>query len=287
MKLTYFSIGDYRSISKAVLNDLQAAAILIGPNNEGKSNILQGLNACLTLLTEGRVVRSKDELRLYYDRDTYDWSLDYPIRKQRDRVGESVFVLKFKLSPTERQQFQSTTGSALNEALPIELRFGPQTATFRVLKQGRGGTALTAKPAKICEFISQTLDFVYIPAIRAADQSKELVNELVSLELRRLEKNPRYLELVNEVEVLQKPVLEGLASRLEGNLRKFLGSSLKGVKLNMSRHRLLGRSCRIVVDDGTPTVLERKGDGVQSLVAIRSHLINGFSPDTLQLGPEF
>ena len=50
MKLTYFSIRDYRSIAKAELENLQSAAILIGPNNEGKSNVLLGLNACLSLL---------------------------------------------------------------------------------------------------------------------------------------------------------------------------------------------------------------------------------------------
>ncbi len=43
MKLTYCSIRDYRSITNAELDNLQSSTILIGPNNEGKSNVLQGL----------------------------------------------------------------------------------------------------------------------------------------------------------------------------------------------------------------------------------------------------
>src|SRR5262249_50049407 len=35
-----------------------------------------------------------------------------------------------------------------------------------------------------------------------------------------------------------------------------------------ARYRALRRSCEIVVDDGTPTNLSRKGDGVQSLAAL-------------------
>ena len=156
--------------------------------------------------------------------------------------------------------------------LPIELSFGAgRLAAFKVLKQGMGGVALTKKPAEICKFIASTLDFAYIPAVRTAEASLEVVNGLVSRELRQLEKNPRYAELQAELEGLQKPILDGIAGKLEANLKSFLGKSLKDVSLALvERHRFqrFGRACQITIDDGTPTLLERKGDGVQSLVAI-------------------
>ncbi len=273
MKLTYFAVHDYRSISRAELSNLQSSSILIGPNNEGKSNVLQGLNACLTLLRTQRPIRSGASLQLRYDRDSFDWATDYPIRKQpTNATGQSIFELHFQLSEKEQIAFRSATGSKLNGVLPIQLSFGPSAfASFKVLKQGRGGIALTKKPETICRFISQTLDFAYIPAVRTANASLDVVNELVGRELRQLENNDEYVQLQKEVEALQKPVLDGIARKLESDLQGFLGSGLKSVSLSIadrSRYQRLGKTCQITIDDGTPTVLERKGDGVQSLVAI-------------------
>lgn len=50
MKLTFFSIENYRSITKAVFREFSNVTVLVGPNNEGKSNVLQALHTCLTLL---------------------------------------------------------------------------------------------------------------------------------------------------------------------------------------------------------------------------------------------
>jgi putative ATP-dependent endonuclease of OLD family len=273
MKLTYFSIQDYRSIAKAELENLRAAAILIGPNNEGKSNVLQGLNACLSLLREPDLRRIDGQIKLLYSREVFDWATDFPITKQlKSKEGESVFQLRFQLSASEKEAFLLATGSKLNSVLPIELRFGAgRLAAFKVLKQGKGGTALTKKPAEICKFVATTLDFAYIPAVRTAQASLLVVNELVSRELRQLEKNPRYAQLITELEDLQRPILDGIAGKLAGNLRRFVGKNLKHVSLGLvDRHRFqrFGRTCQVTIDDGTPTLLERKGDGVQSLVAI-------------------
>ena len=230
MKLTYFSIRDYRSIARAELKDLQTSSILIGPNNEGKSNVLQGLNACLTLLRTERPVRSGETLQLRYDRTTFDWITDYPVPKQLTNTdGQSVFDLHFQLSDKELGSFREATGSKLNGELPIQLSFGSTPfASFKVLKQGPGGVALTKKPEPICRFISQTLDFAYIPAVRTADASLEVVQELVGRELRQLEKNEKYVRLQEELEALQRPVLDGLASKLRVNLQNFLGPTLRG-----------------------------------------------------------
>lgn len=273
MKLTYFSIRDYRSITNATLRSLQNSTILIGPNNEGKSNVLQGLNACLTLLRAERPTKSGDKVQLRYDRSSFDWGTDYPVRKQiTNKTGESIFELHFQLTEQEQKTFYEETGSNLNGVLPIQLSFGPNSyASFKVLKQGRGGITLSEKPYQICKFVAKTLDFVYIPAIRTADASLELVNELVNRELRQLEENERYAALQKAMLELQKPLLDSIAAKLKSNLQGFLGAGLRDVKLSMDdryRSRRFGNTCQITIDDGTPTLLERKGDGVQSLAAI-------------------
>jgi putative ATP-dependent endonuclease of OLD family len=273
MKLTYLSVRDYRSIAKAELSNLGAATILIGPNNEGKSSVLQGLHACLNLLTSDQRLPFRGELRLRYDRDTYDWATDYPIRKQAsEQNGTSQFQLHFQLSESEKVEFQQATCSKLNGVLKIALHFGSGPfASFKVLKQGKGGAALSKKAVEICKFVSHTRDFAYIPAVRTADASVSLVNDLVRRELRQLEKDTRYSDLQKEIANLQRPILDGLAAKLKADLQKFLGGGLKDVSLTVAdRYRSFGMSktCKITIDDGTPTLLERKGDGVQSLVAI-------------------
>jgi putative ATP-dependent endonuclease of the OLD family len=54
-------------------------------------------------------------------------------------------------------------------------------------------------------------------------------------------------------------------------LQEFLGPTFKDVSLSLSersRIQTLARSAQFLVDDGTRTTLQRKGDGVKSLVAI-------------------
>jgi len=44
MQLVNFSVTNYRSITKAHKINLQNITVLVGRNNEGKSNILMALN---------------------------------------------------------------------------------------------------------------------------------------------------------------------------------------------------------------------------------------------------
>ncbi len=55
------------------------------------------------------------------------------------------------------------------------------------------------------------------------------------------------------------------------SLQGYFGIELREVSLSLVdryRYQRFGRTCQITVDDGIPTPLERKGDGVQSLAAI-------------------
>jgi putative ATP-dependent endonuclease of OLD family len=65
-------------------------------------------------------------------------------------------------------------------------------------------------------------------------------------------------------------LLDRLSDGIRDTLKEFL-PNVKQVKVSIpqeARYRALRRSCEIVVDDGTPTHLGRKGDGVQSLAAL-------------------
>jgi putative ATP-dependent endonuclease of the OLD family len=284
MKLTFFSIENYRSISKATFSNISNVAILVGPNNEGKSNILQALHTCLRLLNSEQLLvhrirteGEKETIRLRYERGSYDWESDYPINKQSKNPEDSSFELHFSLTDDEQKVFFEVTASRLNDILPINLQFGASPyASFKVLKQGRGGSALSKKAAVISRFVASTIDYAYIPAIRTSDTSIDLINGLVRRALGELEKNSRYVEIQKEIETLQQPILDSISAKLKINLQEFLGPSFKDVSLSLAERSSRSfmrtanslRTLQVHIDDGTLTTLERKGDGVKSLVAI-------------------
>ena len=78
------------------------------------------------------------------------------------------------------------------------------------------------------------------------------------------------MEAVNQIAELQQTVLDRIARRIEETVQLFL-PSIRTVSLRStggSRFRVSQRDIEINIDDGTLTSLDRKGDGVQSLVAL-------------------
>lgn len=273
MKLVSFSVTNYRSITTAYKLPIRQSTILIGPNNEGKSNILRALVTALeTLRNLGRfrIMRGRLQAR-YILRDSYDWSKDFPVTLQeKNPAGESVFNLEFELTEVEINQFAEEVKSSLNGTLPVQLSLGQKEPGFRVLKKGPGAAALSSKVEAIAQFIAKRININYIPAVRTADSAQRIVSEIVEKELASVEDDEGLKRALAEVAKVQAPVLEKISRSIEATLREFL-PNVKTVHVSIpqeERYRALRRSCEIIVDDGTPTELVRKDDGVQSLAAL-------------------
>lgn len=273
MRLLSFSVTNYRSLTTAHKLPLSDATILLGQNNEGKSNLLAALAAAMTVvsqLAQRRLVQGR--LRIpHRPTDFYVWERDFPISLQEDHPeGESIFRLEFKLSDKERNDFWTEVKSSLNENLPIEIRLGRSDPAFKVVKKGPGAVALNKKAQLIADFIGKRVEFTYIPAVRTATAAIDVVRDMVERELRLLERDEDYRKLVKALADAQRPTLKAISKRIGTALRDFL-PQIKSVDVTASedsRYRALRRAIDIVVDDGTATSLERKGDGVQSLAAI-------------------
>ena len=274
MQLVSFSVTNYRSITTAYKLPIKQSTILIGPNNEGKSNILRALVTALEVLGtfSGKRI-SGGRLRAYYfeGRETYHWLNDYPISLQDPEPdGESIFELEFRLTAQEIDDFYAEVGSTLNGNLPIELSLGRKEPGFRVIKRGPGAAALSRKAEAIANFVAKRININYIPAVRTAEAAEEIVSKMVERELSAVEDDPAYRAALAEVSKLQQPLLDRISDGIRATLKEFL-PNVKQVRVAIpqeARYRALRRSCEIVVDDGTPTHLSRKGDGVQSLAAL-------------------
>src|SRR5579862_7199376 len=276
MKLVSFSVQNYRSIAKANRIEVGRSTVLVGPNNEGKSNVLRALVTAMEVLKTGsRPVIAKG-MRIHLPFSLrggrqYDWEEDFPINLQSAKPeGVSTFSLEFELDDEEIEAFRSEVRSSLNGTLPIQLELGRNSVTFTVPKKGPGGKKLSEKASLIANFVAQRIEFEYIPAIRTAESSERIVNSLVGKELAGLEELPGYKEALTKIMEIQQPVLDKLSTSVHSTMKAFL-PAINSVRFEIAEEQralALRRSSRIIVDDGTPTDLEHKGDGVQSLAAL-------------------
>lgn len=272
MRLAYFSVRNYRSIRATAPVPMRQLSTIVGRNNEGKSNFLFALRTALGLLA-WHVQSSKLPFFVRYEVDRiYSWQRDYPVALQaRSGTQESTFRLDFAFDEAEVELFQQEIGSKLNGDLPLSISIGQKgRPVFRVMKQGKGGSALSAKAAHIANFIGSRLQFTYVEAVRTDRHSKDAVNDIVERELASLESNPDYMAALDRISGLQEPLLKRASDRISSELGSFI-PEVRSVSLKVSRvrrSRALREAYDIEIDDGTLTPLEQKGDGIKSLAAI-------------------
>ena len=275
MKLIGFSAKNYRSISTAYKLPLTDYTVIVGPNNEGKSNILKGLGLALTLLTGSKQQRFRRPGLMSYsnrdfDRFDYNWERDYPINLQDiEPNGRSEFTCEFELSDAELEEFKQKIKVNLNSALKAKITIGKEDIKFDFLMKGKGKESLNRKRLEISKFVNDKILLQYIPAIRTSELAITIVENLLERELSTLEDNMEFKEVIKVITKLQQPIIKKIAKSLKESISGFI-PDVKNISIKNRENvgRLISASCRVYVDDGIETDLQLKGDGVISLTAI-------------------
>lgn len=276
MKLISFSAQNYRSISTAYKLPLTDYTVIVGPNNEGKSNILKGLGLALSLLTGAKYNRFRRPGLISYgnrgiDRFDYEWERDFPINLQAIKLtGRSEFTCEFELTDLEFEEFKQKTKINLTTNLKAKISIGKeQDIKFDFLMNGKGKETLNKKRPEISQFINDKLLLQYIPAIRTSELAINIVENLLERELSTLESNPEFKEVVKIITKLQQPIIKKIAKSLKESISGFI-PDVKNISIKNRENvgRLISTSCRVYIDDGIETDLQLKGDGVISLTAI-------------------
>ena len=284
MKLVAFSVRNYRSIVKAYKLSLGNYTVLVGPNNEGKSNIVKAIALSLSVLTRSRPYRRARRAPVRYYRTgfqfDYDWSRDYPVSLQeRYPAGRSEFILEFQLTEEDFQNFREQVGVNLSTNLKVKLGFGPEDASVEVLMKGRGKKTLNNKREEISNFIRKHVSSQYISALRPSEMALEIVDGLIEGELSALETNSQYKNLIQQLQDLQQPILDKIAQKVKTTVSDFV-PGVSDVQITNERLSSAFRtSFNIMVDDGANTELASKGDGVISLTTMA--LMKHVSEDSL------
>ena len=176
MKLVSFTVNNYRSITSANKIAISEITILVGKNNEGKSNLLRAINISMIALRY-----YQDPLGIRRSRTLYDWETDYPVslQKSKRKKKDSEFTLEFELTPDEVLDFKNRYNHQLNGYLPIRISFGQDNRPkLKVVKNGKGSKELNQKSRYICKYIAQNIEFNYIPAIRTEDDALREIRRL-------------------------------------------------------------------------------------------------------------
>lgn len=264
MQLVNFSVTNYRSITKAHKINLQNITVLVGRNNEGKSNILMALNVAMeTMMQHANHVNVHERL--------YDWQRDFPVQlQQRKNNLDSVFRLNFRLNHDENTEFFRTTGIRSNEDIPIELKYGRDNRA-KITVPKKGSSSFNDKSEKVTAFICERIAINYIQAVRTEDMAMDVIHRLISTELSKLYDNEEYKSAEQTIYNLQEAVYNDIANRILAPLQEFL-PQLTNVEIRSRGRRLVWRGFRndvdVILNDGTPTSILYKGDGIKSLVSL-------------------
>lgn len=264
MQLVNFSVTNYRSITKAHKINLQNITVLVGRNNEGKSNILMALNVAMeTMMQHANHANVHERL--------YDWQRDFPVQlQQRKNNLDSIFRLNFRLNHDENTEFFRTTGIRSNEDIPIELKYGRDNRA-KITVPKKGSSSFNDKSEKVTAFICERIAINYIQAVRTEDMAMDVIHRLISTELSKLYDNEEYKSAEQTIYNLQEAVYNDIANRILAPLQEFL-PQLTDVEIKSRGRRLVWRGFRndvdVILNDGTPTSILYKGDGIKSLVSL-------------------
>lgn len=275
MRLKTFAIDNYRSIKSAALNNLEGQTVLIGKNNEGKSNILRALNlAMATMHGYAGIAMHQRRLEILNHREQqFDWERDYPasLKNRYSRQNSTRFHLLFEFNEADKLAFAAEFKLKAPNTLQVSLfMYEGKGAGIVIFRDARELKSLAKKHMQTFKFILQRIHFNYIPAIRTEDLITDIIENMLSLHMENLRSNPEYVEAQNKLAELEKPVLEELAATIQAPLTEFL-PDIKEVNISVSsrmRNFITPNDISLLINDGTKTSITQKGDGIKSLAAI-------------------
>ena len=272
MKLSDFSVVNYRSITTARKIKTNNMTVLVGKNNEGKSNILRALTLAMDIMK----IYSKDPRSLQiavrpYLKNHYSWEKDYPISLQeKNPNGWSSIDLNFELDEQDILAIRSMTGIRLSGCIPVRVSTNGAAAKIDIPKRGTAAFADADNKKKIIEYVCFKIDFNFIPAVRTEYDALRVVDSLIEESLETLDTNPDYINAMNKIEELQQGILDGISNQIIEPLQEFL-PTVRNVQIHIQNERrriAMRRNTEIIIDDGTPTPIQQKGDGIKSLTAL-------------------
>ena len=292
MKLVQFSLERFRSfIDKSTVN-FSNNNVIIGPNNEGKTNVLKALaiswhflmdfakNKLPCYLSGKELIFATMDSNLndYYTNQAreqpqpfsmYVWGLDYPVvlkkKKEDNQNKNSTFVLCFELTNEEKIKLEAQINTSLkNSIISVQIDMGQECTKLSILQLEPISEQIIKD---IVRSIVQKLSFFYIETVRTAKSASKMIDDLLNMELGKVYTSKEYRVVENHLSSFLDPTIRQLFNRVNDNLKLFIPSTHDNSFTFYHSNRPL-QDLQVFIDDGSVTPITQKGAGVQSLVAI-------------------
>ncbi len=271
MRVKGISITNFRSIKTANYIPIDKKCIIIGPNNEGKSNILQGIVIALTKIFGKDNVRRRpifSRNRDYYVSQIYNWERDFPLDLQTKKPnGKTSFEITFELSTQEVNELQKMLNIQISKDLLFKLTYDNSKCILKVKTNDK--LFKNDLLDNLISFIHTRFSFYYIPAIRPTEYSIQIIEDLLEERLNILKQEKEYQNALKKILNFQKPIIDDLSNQLSNSIKSFV-PEIKNVEIQRDEEisRSVSRSLSVFVEDNIKTEIQRKGDGIKSLMAI-------------------
>lgn len=283
MKLHRITIKNYRSISKKTTFELSDFTSLIGPNNEGKTNILRALTLAFAIIRQWkyRPIPRKQLEGMYARRflgqlrlnsgtnliSDFDFDRDYP--KHIRKVTSIEIELIFQLTESEIEEFKNETGMNNNGELPLTIKIEPNTLSLVINKRGRGNTTYNRNVRKIANYIDTRIGILSVPAIRDSTQMLEVAQDFAQRHLQAsLFANEHYQDLMQEIKQIEDNYLNALSGNIKKQIQGYAHNISEVELIRANRRSTMPLIERLEITDNVRTSSTEKGEGLQSLIAI-------------------
>jgi len=258
MSLVKFGLSRFRNYVNASWLDINDLTTIIGPNNEGKSNLCDALNIYFSFMFRRKVLRRS---RIGENRTSYVLNRDYPILIKKGRKWPTKFIGIFNIDNEDKKylpkHFKDST------SIEIIKQWSYDKNRFEYLIEG-----LSAKDVeKTVLYAFEKIKLISIPAIRDIRDLEVLLEEVFETTIEaKIESSRKINNIKDQLISLFEPEIKQTKKHLNSTLEKFLS---RNISLDFDWGISVGNSIKLqdlIVDDGVPTNLNMKGDGIKSIL---------------------
>ena len=269
MKVNEITIRKYRAFDQQITIPLRDLTVLTGPNNLGKSTVLNALG--LLFGSTRRPLRDR-----FLSRTSYNFDDDYPKRYagKPGRRWPTKISAKLALSVEDKNAATSVlNGVELPNFIEISVEFRLQETVGGLTRPHYelAGTELSESAQRdVISWVMERTRFIHIPANRnIEDFRRSLLNELVAGAVARVNQSKRRLESIGRFYEDVRQEIAQIETALTQEVRSFIpdAESIRFV-LNDPNINDLVNVRDVQIDDGADTSLLQKGDGFKSLFII-------------------
>lgn len=282
MKLSKVKIENYRSIknSEIILNN---KTIILGRNNEGKSNIIKAIQLSTNLIDNysslsrfnGFNLKERVPFSLLRQIDfDFQRDIEQSIVKAKKSTRFAMISSTYNLNDDEILKLNNllVTKTKTDGVINVEFKFFPEEEIEVRIRIKENGNAIRNKNnmLTVLSLISENYKVNFIPSIRTAESAIKIVRNLMYEDLKNLDYDDDYRLAFRTIEKIQQDRMDNMADALQTKLSNYVPGikSLKIISNRPNRLRAMNNSYDLIIDDGVETMLEDKGDGIISLVAI-------------------